>query len=151
MKVAEAGARVLKQEGVEHLICYPRQALIDFCAEIGIKPIVCRQERVGVGIADGISRSTYGKRTGVFSMQGGPGVENTFPGAAQVSGDNVSVLLIPGDRVGRSFTPPSFDPVQNFRPVMKWAAEISEPGRTIELMRRAFHNLRTGKPGPVLI
>jgi acetolactate synthase-1/2/3 large subunit len=151
VKVAEAVARVLKEEGVEHLICYPRQALIDFCAEIGIKPIVCRQERVGVGIADGISRSTYGKRTGVFSMQGGPGVENTFPGAAQVFGDNVPVLLIPGDRVGRSFTPPSFDPVQNFRPVMKWAAEISEPGRTIELMRRAFHNLRTGKPGPVLI
>ena len=151
MKVAEAVARILKAEGVEHLVCYPRQALIDSCAEIGIRPIVCRQERVGVGIADGISRSTYGKRTGVFSMQGGPGVENSFPGAAQVFGDNVPVLLIPGDRVGRSFTPPSFDPVQNFRPVMKWAAEISEPGRTIELMRRAFHNLRTGKPGPVLI
>ncbi len=151
MKVAEAIARILRREGIEHLICYPRQALIDFCAEAGIRPIVCRQERVGVGIADGISRSTYGKRIGVFSMQGGPGVENTFPGAAQVFGDNVPVLLIPGDRVGRSFTPPSFDPVQSFRGVTKWAAEISESGRVFELMRRAFHNLRTGKPGPVLI
>jgi acetolactate synthase I/II/III large subunit len=151
VKVAEAVARILKAEGVEHLVCYPRQALIDSCAEIGIRPIVCRQERVGVGIADGISRSTYGKRTGVFSMQGGPGVENSFPGAAQVFGDNVPVLLIPGDRVGRSFTPPSFDPVQNFRPVTKWAAEVSEPARVFELMRRAFHHLRTGKPGPVLI
>ena len=136
VKVAEAVARILKAEGVEHLVCYPRQALIDSCAEIGIRPIVCRQERVGVGIADGISRSTYGKRTGVFSMQGGPGVENSFPGAAQVFGDNVPVLLIPGDRVGRSFTPPSFDPVQNFRPVTKWAAEVSEPARVFELMRR---------------
>jgi acetolactate synthase-1/2/3 large subunit len=151
VKVAEAVARILKAEGVEHLVCYPRQALIDFCAEAGIRPIVCRQERVGVGIADGISRSTYGRRTGVFSMQGGPGVENTFPGAAQVFGDNVPVLLIPGDRVGRSFTPPSFDPVQSFRPVTKWAAEINEPGRVLELMRRAFHSLRTGKPGPVLV
>ena len=151
MKVAEAIARVLKDEGIEYLVCYPRQALIDACAAVGIRPIVCRQERVGVGIADGISRSTYGKRIGVFSMQGGPGVENTFPGAAQVFGDNVPVLLIPGDRVGRSFTPPSFDPVQNFRPVTKWAAEVNEPGRVFELMRRAFHNLRSGKPGPVLI
>jgi acetolactate synthase I/II/III large subunit len=151
VKVGEAIARILKQEGVEHLVCYPRQALIDFCAEAGIRPVVCRQERVGVGIADGISRSTYGKRIGVFSMQGGPGVENTFPGAAQVFGDNVPVLLVPGDRVGRSFTPPSFDPVQNFRAVTKWAAEISEPGRVLELMRRAFHSLRTGKPGPVLL
>jgi acetolactate synthase-1/2/3 large subunit len=151
VKVAEAIARVLKDEGVEHLVCYPRQALIDACAAAGIRPIVCRQERVGVGIADGISRSTYGKRIGVFSMQGGPGVENTFPGVAQVFGDNVPVLLIPGDRVGRSFTPPSFDPVQTLRPVTKWAAELSEPDRVFELMRRAFHNLRSGKPGPVLI
>lgn len=151
MKVAEAIARILKDEGIEQLVCFPRQALIDACAAAGIRPVVCRQERVGVGIADGISRSTYGKRIGVFSMQGGPGVENTFPGAAQVFGDNVPVLLIPGDRVGRSFTPPSFDPVQTFRPVTKWAAELNEPGRVFELMRRAFHNLRSGRPGPVLI
>lgn len=151
MKVAEAIAHVLKEEGVEYLICYPRQTLIDACAAIGIRPIVCRQERVGAGIADGISRSTYGKKIGVFSMQGGPGVENTFPGAAQVFGDNVPVLLIPGDRVGRSFTPPSFDPVQTFKPVTKWSAEINDPSRVMELMRRAFHTLRSGKPGPVLL
>lgn len=151
MKVAEAITRVLKDEGIQDLVCYPRQALIDSCAAAGIRPIVCRQERVGIGIADGISRSTYGKRIGVFAMQGGPGAENSFAGAAQVFGDNVPVLLIPGDRVGRSFTPPSFDPVQTFRPVTKWAAELNEPGRVIELMRRAFHNLRSGKPGPVLI
>ncbi len=151
MKVYDAVAQILKDEGIEHLVCYPRQALIDACAAIGIRPIVCRQERVGVGIADGITRSTYGRQTGVFSMQGGPGVENTFPGAAQVFADNVPVLIIPGDRVGRSFTPPSFDPVQIFKPVTKWSAELNDPGRTLEIMRRAFHALRTGKPGPVLI
>jgi acetolactate synthase I/II/III large subunit len=151
VKVAEAVARVLQAEGVEQLICYPRQALIDACASVGIRPVVCRQERVGAGIADGISRSTYGKRIGVFAMQGGPGVENAFPGAAQLYGDNVPVLLIPGDRVGRSFTPPSFDPVQNLRPVTKWSAEINDPARALELLRRAFHMLRNGKPGPVLL
>lgn len=51
MKVADAIARVLKGEGVEYLICYPKQLLIDACTKLGIKPIVCRQERVGVGIA----------------------------------------------------------------------------------------------------
>ena len=59
--------------------------------------------------------------------------------------------LFRGDRVGRSFTPPSFEPVQNLRPVTKWSAEINDPARTIELMRRAFHLLRNGKPGPVLL
>ena len=151
MRVTDAIARALKDEGVEYLICYPRQALIDSCAAIGIRPIVCRQERVGMGIADGVSRSTYGKRIGVFSMQGGPGAENTFPGVAQVFGDNVPVLIMPAHRIGRSFTHPSFDPVQSFKPITKWGAEIAEPGRTLELVRRAFHNLRTGKPGPVVL
>ena len=78
MKVADAIARVLKDEGVEYLICYPKQLLIDACTKLGIKPIICRQERVGVGIADGISRSTSGKKIGVFAMQGGPGIENAY-------------------------------------------------------------------------
>ena len=47
----------------------------------------------GVGIADGISRSTSGKKIGVFAMQGGPGIENAYPGVAQVFGDNVPVLI----------------------------------------------------------
>ena len=40
MKVYDVVARVLKDEGVENLVCYPRQALIDACAAIGIRPIV---------------------------------------------------------------------------------------------------------------
>ena len=113
MKAAEAIARILKAEGVEYLICYPRQLLIDPCTEVGIRPIICRQERVGAGIADGISRSTNGKTIGVFAMQGGPGVENAFPGAAQLYGDNVPVLLLPGGaNVGRSYTPPTFSAIQ---------------------------------------
>jgi acetolactate synthase-1/2/3 large subunit len=151
VKVVDAVAYALKKEGVENLICYPRQILIDACARVDIRPVVCRQERVGVGMADGISRSTYGKKIGVVSMQGGPGVENSFPGVAQVFGDNVPVLIIAGDKVGRSFTPPSFDPVQTFKPVTKWTAELNDPARVSEIMRRAFHTLRTGKPGPVLL
>jgi acetolactate synthase I/II/III large subunit len=152
MKVVEAVARILKAEGVQYLVCYPRQPLIDPCAEIGIRPIICRQERVGAGIADGISRATNGAMIGVFSMQGGPGVENAFPGAAQLFGDNVPVLLLPGGAaVGRSYTPPTFSAVGNFRNVTKWAASINQPGRVAELLRRAFQNLRSGRLGPVLI
>ena len=110
MKVADAIARVLVAEGVEYLVCYPRQMLIDPCIEAGLKPVICRQERVGVGIADGISRSTGGAKIGVFSMQGGPGIENSFPGAAQVYGDNVPVLIMPGGaNLNRAHTPPTFD------------------------------------------
>ncbi len=53
MKVVDAICEILKREGVEFLSCYPTNTLIEAAASAGIKPIVCRQERVGVGIADG--------------------------------------------------------------------------------------------------
>ena len=152
MKVAEQIARVLVAEGVEYLPCYPRQMLIDPCIAAGIKPVICRQERVGAGIADGISRSTNGDKIGVFSMQGGQGIENSFPGAAQLYGDNVPALLMPGGaNTDRAHTPPTFDAVDGFRTVTKWGATVNRPHRVSELLRRAFQLMKNGKPGPVLI
>ena len=69
MKVVDVIAEILKREGVEFLSCYPTNTMIEAAATAGIRPIVCRQERVGVGIADGFSRVTNGKRIGVFSMR----------------------------------------------------------------------------------
>jgi acetolactate synthase-1/2/3 large subunit len=152
MKGVDAVAEVLRREGVEFLACYPQQPLIEACAKAGIRPILCRQERVGMAIADGFSRTTNGKRIGVFSMQGGPGTENAFPGAAQAFSDNVPILVIPtGPATDRSFIPPNFSAVENYRNVTKWRAEISHAERIPELMRRAFYQLRTGKGGPVLL
>jgi acetolactate synthase-1/2/3 large subunit len=151
MNVSDAVASILKAEGTEHLICYPRQMLIESCSKLGIRPIVCRQERVGVGIADGISRSTSGKKIGVFAMQGAAGIENTFPGVAQVYGDNVPVLLLPGGPLGRSYTQPHFRALDNFGRITKWLADMDKPEAVNERMRRAYSNLRNGKPGPVMI
>jgi acetolactate synthase I/II/III large subunit len=151
MKVAEAIAAVLKAEGVDTLVCYPRQLLIDACTRAGIRPVVCRQERVGAGMADGISRSTNGAKIGVFAMQGGPGVENAFAGVAQVYADNVPVLFLPAGPLGRRNTPPHFYAIEHFAKVTKWAAELDKPARTAEIMRRAFQQLRSGRPGPVMI
>ena len=77
-------AKILKAEGVEFLSAFPMQPLIDACAKIGIRPIICRQERAGVNIADGYSRTLNGRKFGVFSMQNGPGAENCFAGSPGV-------------------------------------------------------------------
>ena len=82
MKIIDAISAIMKREGIEFLSTYPTTPLIDAAAAIGIRPILCRQERVGVGIADGFTRITNGKRIGVFAMQYGPGAENAFPGEA---------------------------------------------------------------------
>ncbi len=152
MQGADAIAEVLRREGVEFLAVYPAQPMVDAAAKAGIRPIICRQERVGMAIADGFSRITNGKRLGVFSMQQGPGSENAFPGAAQAFSDNSPILLIPGgEPKSKAFIAPNFSPYDNYAHVTKWRAQINMVERIPELMRRAFYQLRTGKGGPVLL
>ena len=83
-------------EGVEWMTAYPHQDLIEEGAKEGIRPIICRQERAGVNMADGYSRIHNGKKIGVFTMQRGPGAENAFGGVAQGFADSVPFLLLPG-------------------------------------------------------
>lgn len=152
MKGMNVVAEILKREGTEFIACYPANPLIEACALAGIRPILCRQERVGMAIADGFSRTTNGQRIGVMVMQQGPGTENAFPGAAQAFSDNVPILLLPGgEPTTRAFIRPGFSAVENYRAVTKWLAQTNTVERIPELMRRAFYALRTGKGGPVLL
>ena len=90
MRTVDAVAEILKREGVEYLPCFPTTPVIEACAAAGIRPIVCRQERVGVGIADGYSRITNGRKPGVFACQYGPGAENAYSGVATAFSDSVA-------------------------------------------------------------
>jgi hypothetical protein len=60
MQVLDAIAQTLKIEGIEYLYTFPTTHIIESAAELGIRPIICRQERVGVGIADGYARVKNG-------------------------------------------------------------------------------------------
>ena len=145
-------AEILKREGTEFLSCYPRNPLIEACAAIDIRPILCRQERVGVGIADGYSRIRRGKTNGVFAAQAGPGIENAFPGVAQAYAENVPMLIIPGGLpLSRQYVRPVFRAADVYRPVTKWAALAHNVQELPDQMRRAYHAMRSGKGGPVMI
>jgi acetolactate synthase-1/2/3 large subunit len=145
-------AEILKREGTEFLSCYPRNPLIEACAAIDIRPVLCRQERVGVGIADGYSRIRRGKRNGVFAAQNGPGIENAFPGVAQAYAENVPMLIIPGGLpLARQYVRPVFRAADVYRPVTKWTALAHNVQELPDLMRRAYHAMRSGKGGPVLV
>ena len=145
-------ARVLAAEGVTHLSAFPLQELIETGARIGIRPIICRQERTGVNIADGYARVTNGKRLGVFTMQYGPGAENAFAGVAQAYADSVPLLhLAGGAPTSRQGVAPTFEPVRAYRSVTKWAAQIRTAADVPVMVRRAVGQLRHGRPGPVLL
>jgi len=152
MNGAAVIAEILKREGTEFLACYPRNPLIEACAELDIRPILCRQERVGVGMADGYTRISRGRKNGVFAAQAGPGIENAFPGIAQAYAENVPLLVIPGGLpLARQYVRPVFRAADVYRPVTKWAALAHSVQELPDLMRRAYHAMRSGKGGPVLV
>ena len=148
----EVIAKILKAEGVEWMACFPAQTLIDACAKEGIRPILTRQERAGVNMADGFSRIKNGNKIGVFTMQTGPGSENAFGGVAQAFADSVPVLLLPGGQpTPRADVRPNFEAVKNYGGVTKWMAKINMVSRIPELMGMAFSQLKHGRPSPVLL
>lgn len=152
MRVVDAISQILKREGVGFLACYPTNTLIEAAASAGIKPLICRQERVGVGIADGYTRISNGRRIGVFTMQAGPGAENAFSGITTAYSDSVPVLLLPvGHARSTSQVHHFFRSTQSYATVTKWTEEIALASHTSDVMRRAFSLLKMGRPGPVLV
>ena len=152
MRVSEVIVEILKREGVQHLNCYPTTTLIEAAANADIRPIVCRQERVGIGIADGFARVTNGATPSVFAMQYGPGAENAFPGIATAYSDSTPMLLLPlGHPRERDGVFPNFSSVRTYESVTKLAEQISVPERTVDTMRRALAAIRIGRPGPALV
>jgi acetolactate synthase I/II/III large subunit len=152
MNGAAVIAEILKREGTEFLSCYPRNPLIEACADLDIRPILCRQERVGVGLADGYTRIKRGRKNGVFAAQAGPGIENAFPGVAQAFAENVPLLVIPaGLPLARQYVRPVFRAADVYRPVTKWSALAHSVQELPDLMRRAYQAMRSGKGGPVMV
>src|SRR5438034_3933256 len=152
MKIVDAIATILKHEGVKFLSCFPTTPMIQACAAAGIRPQVCAQERVGVGIADGYSRITNGHPVGVFAMQYGPGAENAFPGVATAYSDSTPVLLLPlGHQRDRAQVFPLFSSARTYASVTKSVETLNQPEQVSEVMRRAFNLLKMGRPGPVMV
>ena len=152
MRTVDVIAQILKREGVCYLSAFPTSTLIEAAAAAGIRPVICRQERVGVGIADGYSRVNNGTPPGVFAMQFGPGAENAYAGVATAFSDAVPVLLLPlGHSRERDGVFPQFSSLRNYAPVTKFVEQVTTADRVVDTMRRAFARLKMGRPGPVMV
>lgn len=152
MKVSSTIVEVLKREGVEVIFGYPRNAVLEEAAAAGIRPIIVRQERTGLHMADALSRMTRGKHMGVFAMQHGPGTENAYGGVAQAYAESVPVLVLPqGYGRRNAFVPDNYNATISMRTVCKHVEPIFMPGETSNIMRRAFTHLRNGRLRPVIV
>ena len=152
MKVTNAIAHVLKKEGVEFLIGYPVNPIIEGAAEADIRTIMVRQERIGLHMCDAVGKLSSGDKIGVFVMQHGPGTENAFGGVAQSYGDSCPVVVMPaGYARNINQVHPNFNAALNFRNVTKSSEQVTVADATVEALRRAFTQVRNGRPGPVLV
>src|SRR5262249_14984427 len=130
----------------------PTTPVIDAAAAAGIRPVLCRQERVGVGIADGFTRTTNGRRIGVFAMQYGPGAENAFAGVGTAYSDSLPILILPlGHPRDRAEVFPLSGSAGAYDRVRKQVETWTLPDKVGEVRRRAFNLLKRGRRGPVMI
>src|SRR5579862_1451556 len=152
VKVGEAIAEILKREGVDAIFGYPVNHVLESAACAGIRPIIVRQERVGLHMADALSRLTSGRKIGVFAMQHGPGAENSFGGVAQAYSESVPILVMPMGYARRlAQVDPNFSSVASMCSVTKSAESVLLPAEIPNIFRRAFSRLRNGRGGPALV
>lgn len=152
MKGAAAVAEILKREGVEFLIGYPVNPIIEAAAQADIRTIIVRQERTGIHMADAVSRVSSGRRIGVFAMQHGPGSENAFGGVAQAYGESVPIVVLPAGYPRRlTNIPPYFNSFLNYRHITKWCEQVTCADAIPDALRRAFTQVRNGRPRPALV
>ena len=145
-------AQILKSEGVEWLACFPSNPLIEAAAKEGIRPIAFRHERGAVMAADGFSRTSDRQRFGVVAVQAQAGAENAMGGLAQAYADNIPILVLPGGvNLNQIAVRPNFSAVHNYQGLVKQVEAIYDPSQVGNVMRRAFHALRNGPAGPVVV
>ena len=152
MKAADAIAEILKREGIDTLIGYPVNHVIEHAARADVRTVIVRQERIGLHMADAIARMSSGARIGAFAMQHGPGAENAFGGVAQAFGESAPILVMPmGYPRAIAHVRPNFNSTAAFRPVTKSCEPVTSAREIPNVLRRAFTQLRNGRPGPAVV
>ena len=142
----------MKREGIDVLFGYPRNQLLEAAAMADIRTVIVRQERIGLHMADAVSRMTRGKKMGAFCMQHGPGAENAYGGVAQAYGDSVPVLVLPAGYPRRlAHVPYNFNSTLQMAGVSKLAEPVTVGAEVPNIFRRAFTQLRNGRPQPVVV
>ncbi|MGD0328871.1 MAG: thiamine pyrophosphate-dependent enzyme [Nitrososphaeria archaeon] len=146
--------KILKQEGIEFLSVMPVGNLTPQASKEKLRIIMMRTERFAVGLADGYSRASNGKKIGVFNIQGGAfpvGAEIAQGAVAQAFEDSSPILGIMAGPTLSQLGQNRFDITRQYSGITKWTAYIPESYRIPEFMRRAFTYLRTGRRGPIVL
>ncbi len=157
MTAAEAAVRVLEAEGVSVAFGVPGAAINPFYAAMrahgGIRHILARHVEGASHMADGYTRAKPGN-IGVCIGTSGPAGTDMITGLYAAIADSIPILCITGQAPRAKLHKEDFQAIDIesiAKPVTKWAVTVREPGLVPRVFQQAFHVMRSGRPGPVLI
>jgi acetolactate synthase-1/2/3 large subunit len=146
----------LRQEGVRHVFNVPGESftsILDGLRDVeDIRLITNRQEGGACLMAEAYAKAT--RRPGVCVVTRGPGATNASIGIHCARYDSTPLVLLVGQvtRAARGREAgQEIDYGHFFGSMAKWVIEVNDPRRVSEVMARAFHIARSGRPGPVVV
>src|SRR5512136_2037407 len=157
MTAAEAGVRVLEKEGITTAFGIPGAAINPFYAAMRkagtIRHYLARHVEGASHMAEGYTRARAGN-IGVCIGTSGPAGTDMITGLYAAAADSIPILCITGQAPRARLYKEDFQAVDIesiAKPVTKWAVTVREPAQVPRAFQQAFHLMRSGRPGPVLI
>ena len=157
MTAAEAAVRVLEKEGVTTAFGVPGAAINPVYAALRkagtIRHYLARHVEGASHMAEGYTRAKAGN-IGVCIGTSGPAGTDMITGLYSASADSIPILCITGQAPRARLYKEDFQAVDIesiAKPVSKWAVTVREPAQVPHTFQQAFHLMRSGRPGPVLI
>jgi tartronate-semialdehyde synthase len=157
MTAAQAAAIVLEKEGVNQVFGVPGAAINPFYAALkkqgSVKHILARHVEGASHMAEGYTRAKAGN-IGVCIGTSGPAGTDMITGLYSAQADSIPILCITGQAPRARLYKEDFQAVDIesiAKPVTKWAVTVREPALVPMVFQQAFHIMRSGRPGPVLV
>ncbi|GAB4394382.1 MAG: glyoxylate carboligase [Kiloniellaceae bacterium] len=157
MTAAEAAVRVMEKEGISVAFGVPGAAINPLYAAMrkrgSLDHVLARHVEGASHMAEGYTRATPGN-IGVCIGTSGPAGTDMITGLYSASADSIPILCITGQAPRAKLNKEDFQAVDIeaiAKPVTKWAITVQEPALVPRAFQQAFHLMRSGRPGPVLI
>ena len=157
MRAIEAAVLVMRREGVDTAFGIPGAAINPLYSALkkvgGIDHVLARHVEGASHMAEGYTRTKAGN-IGVCIGTSGPAGTDMVTGLYSASADSIPILCITGQAPRARMHKEDFQAVDItaiVKPVTKWSTTVMEPGQVPYAFQKAFYEMRSGRPGPVLI
>src|ERR1700681_236662 len=157
MRAIEAAVQVMLKEGVTAAFGLPGAAINPLYAAMrahgGIDHVLARHVEGASHMAEGYTRAKAGN-IGVCIGTSGPAGTDMITGLYSAWADSIPILCITGQAPRARLYKEDFQAVDIesiSKPVTKWSVTVREPAQVPRAFQQAFHLMRSGRPGPVLI